>query len=44
MQFQGFGWLSGHDIIIYEPLSHAQEIVTIKSSTGRSCKMKSALN
>ena len=41
MQFQGFDWLIAD--MVYEPLYslyHAQEIATIKLSSGCSCKAK----
>ena len=38
MQFRGFDWVAA---MAYEPLYHAREIATIKSSSGCSWKAKS---
>ena len=39
MQFQEIDWLSSHGTV-YEPFYHAQEMATIKLSSGCSCKAK----
>ena len=43
MQFLGFDWHCGYGTE-GEPLYHAQEIATIKLSSGGSCEAKSAIS